>query len=214
VDSNYHNTRLKRDPKESLVWKAIVDHLHSKVLTQPIRSSLDLGCGYGDFSKHLKAEQKTAIDLEDLSEHQSSNVNFIQGSALKSLERLDPSFDLCFSSNLIEHLSQDEGHELIHTIWKKLKPGGMLLLLQPNFRFCYRRYFDDYTHKTIYTDEGLSGLLQSQGFHVTIFKPRFLPFSMRGSLLPKTYGLTKLYLDLGSPILGAQMLIGGIKPKA
>lgn len=177
----------------------------------PIQSSLDLGCGYGDFSRHLKAKQKTAIDLEDLSEYQASDVRFLQSST-SSLGDLEiDELDLCFASNLLEHLSKEEGEDLLRWVWSKLRPGGRILLLQPNFRYCYRNYFDDYTHKTIYTDEGLSGFLQSLGFEVEIRKPRYLPFSMRGSLLPKTYFLTRTYLEMGSPLLGAQMLIGGIK---
>ncbi len=211
MPSIYHETRLKRDPKESLVWKAIVEHLQSKHIPATIPNSLDIGCGYGDFSRHLRASAKVAIDLEDLSAHQAPDVDFIQGSVLEEVTSLPQHFDLCFSSNLMEHLTQEEGAHLVESIHQRLAPGGRLLLLQPNFRFCYRRYFDDYTHKTIYTDEGLSGLLQSVGFKIELCKPRFLPFSMRGSLLPKTYTLTRLYLELGSPILGAQMLIGAIK---
>ena len=207
MGQEYFETRLKRDPNETKVWKAIVDHLQSNYFNKTIETSLDLGCGYGDFSRHIQANKRIAIDLEDVSAYQSEKVEFKQCSVSDLRNQLNEQVDLVFSSNLLEHLSREAGHELFEDIKATLKPNGLLVLLQPNFRFCFRNYFDDYTHQTIYTDQGLSGMVESHGFQLKVVRPRYLPFSMRGNLLPKTYWLTRLYLELGSPILGAQMLV-------
>jgi SAM-dependent methyltransferase len=207
MGQEYFETRLKRDPNEKKVWNAIVDHLHRTVLPKKVGVSLDIGCGYGDFSRFIKAERRIALDQGDLSQQQDQGVEFFQCDVAQLKEKISGGVDLAFASNLLEHLERDQGHTFIEEVKEILNPGGLLVLLQPNFRFCYKNYFDDYTHVTIYTDEGLSGMLQSHGFELMSVKPRYLPFSMRDGLLPKTYGLTRLYLELGSPILGAQMLL-------
>ena len=207
MGQEYFETRLKRDPNEQKVWHAIVDHLHKTVLPKRIGTSLDIGCGYGDFSRFIKADRRIALDQGDLGRHQGDGVEFFQCDVTELKTRISGGVDLAFASNLLEHLERDQGHTFIEEVNELLTPGGLLVLLQPNFRFCYRNYFDDYTHRTIYTDEGLSGMVQSHGLKLLHIKPRYLPFSMRGGLLPKTYSLTRLYLELGSPILGAQMLL-------
>ena len=80
------------------------------------------------------------------------------------------------------------------------------MFLQPNFRYCAQSYFDDYTHRTIFTDQSLTAWARAAGLEPVVSKPRFLPFSMN-SRLPTTYWLTRLYLALGSPVLGAQLLV-------
>ena len=47
-----------------------------------------------------------------------------------------------------------------------LRPGGRLLVIQPNFRYAFREYFDDYTHRSMFTDVSLPNLLRAQGFEI------------------------------------------------
>jgi hypothetical protein len=90
-----------------------------------------------------------------------------------------------------------------------LRPGGRLLLVQPNFRIAYRRYFDDYTHRAIFTDLSLANLLRSHGFTIELVEPRFLPYSMRNRRLPIPGWAVRAYLN--SPIRpwAGQMLVIG-----
>ena len=55
---------------------------------------------------------------------------------LRSVE--DGSVDFVFASNLFEHLRQDEFAVVLQQVRTKLKPGGTLNILQPNYRFAYR----------------------------------------------------------------------------
>ena len=54
------------------------------------------------------------------------------------------------------------------------------MVIQPNFRYAYRRYFDDFTHRSVFTDVSLPNMLRAQGFSVEDVRPKFLPYSMRG----------------------------------
>ena len=60
--------------------------------------------------------------------------------------------------------------------------------------------------KVLMEEISLRDYLKSKGFRIKFVNPSYLPFSMKG-ILPKTYFLTKLYLELNSPILGKQMLV-------
>jgi SAM-dependent methyltransferase len=101
--------------------------------------------------------------------------------------------DLVFASNFMEHLDQTEFSILLPKIHDVLKPQGKLVLLQPNYRLYPERYFDDKTHKTIFSDENISGFLEGYGFVIRKLIPGLLPFSMK-SRLPKWSFLVRLYL--------------------
>ena len=74
-------------------------------------------------------------------------------------------------------------------------PGGRFIAIQPNFRLEPRRYFDDYTHRTAYTDAGFQDFLRSLGWRVEHAEPRFTPFTMK-SRIPTAEWLVSLYLAL------------------
>ena len=90
--------------------------------------------------------------------------------------------DFAFASNLFEHLSQGELVRLLDGLRRILSPRGTLNIIQPNFRYAYREYFDDYTHVAVYTDVGLCDLLRANGFDIIDMKPRFLPLSIKSRL--------------------------------
>ena len=80
-------------------------------------------------------------------------------------------------------------------------------MIQPNFRYAYRHYFDDYTHRSTFTHVSLANLLRSTGLRILRVEPRFLPYSMRESRLPVRPWLVRAYLR--SPIRprAGQMLV-------
>jgi hypothetical protein len=67
-------------------------------------------------------------------------------------------------------------------------------------------YFDDYTHKTPFTDAGFADFLESLGWQIIHREPRFLPFSMKARL-PKWSWLVKIYLALPYRPVAGQFLI-------
>ena len=118
----------------------------------------------------------------------------------------DGSFDVVFASNLIEHLERPAATALLAGARRVLRPGGRLILVQPNFRLDPGRYFDDFTHVAIYTDRSLHDYLVSEGWEVTHLEPRFLPLTMKSRAASLSF-LVPLYLR--SPIrpLAGQMLV-------
>lgn len=204
-DKNYHKTRFKFDPGRVKVWTAITEYLQPYVGKN--KTVFDLGSGYGDFINLIKAKKKYALDISPaVKDYINKDVTFINKPST-SLEAIATnSVDVVFSSNMMEHLDRTQLEQTMKGVKRIIKSGGVMILIGPNFRYAYKNYFDDYTHKTIFTHVSLNDAMFEYGFRAIKVVPKFLPLSLK-SRLPKSYLLTKLYLN--SPIhpLGKQMLL-------
>jgi SAM-dependent methyltransferase len=177
-------------------------------LPSPPKRILDLGAGYGDFINGAEGGDKWAVDAwANFTQHLSPGVKGLVADIRRPISGLpEKHFDLCFTSNVLEHFSIEEGEMVLEQVKKALRPGGYFVALQPNFPFCVKTYFDDYTHRTIFTHESLANFLSAKGFKVALVRPRYLPFSFK-SRLPRSVLLAKLYLSLPWRPMGAQMLV-------
>ena len=123
-------------------------------------------------------------------------------------------FDRIFISNFFEHLrNKEELVEIISFCFEALKPRGSLLVIQPNFKYSYKEYYDFIDHQLPITHLSLQELLQTVGFEIDLILPRFLPFSTKGR--PASPLLLKVYLKLPFlwRFLGGQMFVKASKPK-
>lgn len=205
-DGGYHESRLTKDSKREAVWAALWRYFFSSRIGAD-DCVLDLGCGYGEFINQVKARRRIGIDLWDgMPSHVAPGVEAIVG-PVTDLSRIeDGSVDYAFSSNLFEHLTKDELAQLLEQLKSKLAPGGTLTTLQPNYRFCAREYFDDYTHVTVWSHVSLADFLGAKGFEVLEVRPRFLPLTVK-SRLPVWAPLIAAYLASPVKPLGKQMLL-------
>ena len=187
------------------MWAEIGRYLQRYVPAEG--SVLDLGAGYCSFVNHVRAAQRHALDIAaSFVGHAEPGVTTHVGTC-DDLSGFPPGrFDVVFASNLLEHLEWPAIDRTLAEVRRVLKPAGRLLLIQPNFRYCPREYFDDYTHRTIFTHVGLADLLTARGFAVERVDPRFLPFSFK-SRAPKWGFLVALYLRLPMRPFAKQMLL-------
>lgn len=211
--NDYFSIRLSEDPRRRSVWQEITSYLAPWIRVSD--RVAELGAGYADWIQSVRAHTRLAIDQD-----KGILARALDGVDVRCMSVTDASLrnvlagsTVVCASNLLEHLSYEEGAQVVRVVFEALPRDGRLILIQPNFRFAYRRYFDDYTHRSIYTDEGLSGLLKSVGFRLARVEARFLPFSMRQtpSWLPLRH-LVRWYLR--SPIRprAGQMLLIAEKP--
>ena len=206
----YHEVRFPYDPRRAAVWRALCRYLQPWVDSG--EGLLELGAGYGEFSREIVAAQKWALE-------QNGNLVQYWGHAVTPLIQsvLDPwpiaagSLGTVFASNFFEHFTLEQGAEILAQAWRVLHPGGRLIVVQPNFRLEPRRYFDDYTHRTAYTDNGFRDFLRSLDWKIVHCEPRFVPFSMK-SRLPTAEWLVRLYLSLLWRPLAGQFLVVAEKP--
>ena len=209
--NDYYETRYVFDKGRSQVWKAITEYLQSNIA--PNATVLDLGSGYCDFINNVKAQVKIAVDgNKESAKHCKEGVQFIQSDVTDLSQVASSSVDVVFASNLLEHLDDEQLSTMFDEINRITRKDAKVILMQPNFRYCASEYFDDYTHKKVFSHVSLSDFLRHNNFRPIKIYPRFLPFSLK-SILPKSYWLTKLYLMQPFKIFAKQMLIIGIKSK-
>lgn len=209
LQQEYFNSRFTYDPRRETAWKEVARYLQELYI--PVDSRvLDLGAGYCDFINRIEARERYALDLfARLEEYAAADVVCRVGPCTDLSAFGDGAIDVIFASNLFEHLSRDDLLRTLVEIKRVLRPAGRLILLQPNFRYCYRTYFDDYTHLQVFTDEGLKDLLHAIGMRVTVMRKRFLPVNMKSTLrrnLPFLGALVYLYLRSPFKPRAAQML--------
>lgn len=205
TNKNYHKTRFKYDPGRIKVWKAITEYLQPFVGTD--KTVLDLGCGYGDFINLVQAKKKFALDLSpDVKNHINNDIEFINKPSTSLEDVSSNTLDVVFSSNLMEHLDRTQLDQTMKEVKRCMKKDGTLILIGPNFRYAYKEYFDDYTHKTVFTHVSLADFMYEYGFRSIKNMPKFLPLTLK-SRLPKSYFLTKFYLNSPFKLMAKQMLL-------
>lgn len=206
MTEGYHRSRFAPDPRRDVLWRSLWRH-HFRALVPADGCVLDLGCGYGSFINQVAARRRIAVDAwPEFPEHLAPGIEAIVGSVSDLGPLDDGSVDFAFASNLFEHLPQAEFAATLEALRRTLAPGGTLTILQPNYRYAYREYFDDYTHVQVYSHVSLADFLAAHGWEVFDVRPRFLPLTVK-SRLPVWPALIKLYLASPLKPLGKQMLV-------
>lgn len=207
ADGAYHQTRLPYDEKRRTLWSALWKFHFSKYIAQS-DCVLELGSGYADFINNVRARRRIALDswpgfLDHIAKEVEGHVVDVT-----DLSFVEPdSVDFAFASNVFEHLSKDALSMVLGQLRQKLTRRGRLAILQPNYRYAFKEYFDDYTHVAVYSDESLCDFLAAHGYEVLERYPRFMPLTIKNRKMIVSESLIRLYLSLPVKPLGKQMLI-------
>lgn len=192
------------------IWQALVDEIFTPMIA-PGATVLDLGCGFGEFLRHVKCGRRIGVDVNTLAAERltASGVEFHQ-SHIHRLDFLpDGSVDFVFSSNVLEHLPDKP---IIDTVLleahRVLKPGGHLVLMGPNVRLLPGAYWDYWDHHVAITDRSLAEGLRLAQFTVLDQIPAFMPYTTK-SALPTAAWMVRLYLRNRWmwPLFGKQFLL-------
>jgi hypothetical protein len=206
MSDGYHASRFAADPRRDVLWRALWQY-HFRHLVPPDGCVLDLGCGWGNFINHVVARRRIALDCwEEFPRHLAPGIEAVLGKVTDLAGIEDGAVDFAFASNLFEHLAQDEFVAALAALRPKLSARGTLTILQPNWRYAWREYFDDYTHRQPWSDIGLADFLAANGWEVFDLQPRFMPLTVK-SRLPVMPWLIRLYLASPLKPLGKQMLL-------
>jgi SAM-dependent methyltransferase len=196
------------------VWSVLCSRFFQRYVPADA-TVLELGSGYGEFSRHIRARRKIAVDVNPgAGACLPPDVEFHSSTAEDLSAVMSQSVDVCFSSNLFEHLpSKDALDRVLLEARRVLKPGGRYVALQPNLRYAPGEYWDYYDHVLPLTHLSCSEAFAKAGFEVLEVIDRFVPFSTR-SRLPQSPWLVRLYLafPLAWRVLGRQFLIVARKP--
>jgi len=208
----YYAGRYADVPGRNAVWQELCAYMQQYM---PANAEvLDIGAGYCSFINNITAAGKHALDIyPGFTQYAGAGVTVHAGSCCAMTMFPAEKFDVVFASNLLEHLTADETAPALNEIIRVLKPGGSLLLMQPNFRYAGAAYFDDHTHRQIFTHVGLAGLLEAAGFRIEKVVPRFIPFSFK-SRLPAWRWLVAIYVRMPIRPFARQMFLVARKPGA
>lgn len=203
----YHAAHLPEHPARAGIWRIVAQHLAKWI--PPQAHVLEIGAGYCHWINNVTAARRVAIDLwPDFTQHAGPGVDARVVDASTGLASLgEQAFDVVLASNVLEHFEPDAAATIVAGVATLLRPRGRFIVIQPNFRYAFRRYFDDYTHRSVFTHESLASLLRASGFELELVQPRFLPYSMRAARGEVPSWLIRAYL--ASPIkpMAGQMLL-------
>jgi SAM-dependent methyltransferase len=191
-----------RFPAEGLrqkdaIWRVLCGRFFQKYVARDA-VVLDLGAGYCEFLRNIECGERIAVDLnEDVHRFvpPGTRVVLAPSHALGNTVA-EASVDVVFVSNFFEHLPDKQTFiATLQEIHRVLRPGGKLLVLQPNIRAVGGRYWDFIDHQIALTDRSLAEGVAAVGFDVTEVIPKFLPYTTR-SRVPQSPALVGLYLKV------------------
>ena len=192
-----------------LLWQTLVESYFQQFVG-PTDTVLDVAAGYCEFINAIRAGTKLAIDLNPTAAVMAApDVEVLRCRSTELPESLDGSIDVAWVSNFFEHLrDSDELLATLEGIRRVLRPGGRLLVLQPNIRLTKEAYWDFVDHSLPITEKSLAEALALTGFEIETMKVRFLPYTTE-SRLPIVPALIRLYLKvpLAQHLLGKQTFV-------
>ena len=199
--------------RKDAIWREIAAYLQRFV--DPGAVVVDIACDRGDFVRNIRAREKWGTDLRDVSAHLDDDVRFVRADGL-GLGAVLPGghFDVVFMSNYLEHLpSGDAVVRQLEVARGLLKPGGRVIVLQPNVRLVGGRYWDFIDHSVALTEHSLEEAAHLAGLRTVRTIVRFLPFTTK-SRLPQHPRLVRAYLALPPVwlLLGKQTLYLAERP--
>ena len=196
--------------RKGAVWEELARFLQRYV--PETARVLDIACDRGVFIANIRAAEKWAVDVRDVSAHLPADVRFVQADGLALTDVLPTaSFDVVFMSNYLEHLpSTDAVIEQLMVVRDLLAPSGVVVVLQPNIRLVGDSYWDFLDHKTPLTEKSLVEAAETAGIATVELITRFLPYTTK-SRWPQHRLLVRAYLATRAvwPFFGRQTLYVG-----
>ena len=209
LDRLYRHRFSREDATRKLaVWAEIVRFLARWI--PPESAVLDIACDEGYFIRNVRAAERWATDIREVGGALGDGVRFVRVDGLELATALPGRhFDVAFMSNYLEHLPSSEAVVAqMRQVHRILKPGGRMIVLQPNIRLVGGAYWDFLDHRTPLTDRSLAEAAEASGFAVERLIPQLLPYTTK-SRLPQHPALVRAYLRVPPlwRLMGKQTLL-------
>jgi len=209
LQDEYHRRFGDRAEYRDRVWKVLCADFFSRYIPRDA-TVLDLGAGWGEFTRNVEAREKYAIDLNpETGRRVEGFARFIQQDCSRPWPLADASLDVVFTSNFLEHLpAKDLVDDTLREARRCLKPGGRIVCVGPNVRYVPGAYWDFWDHHIPITDLSMAEALELQGFAVEERIDRFLPYTMSGNReTPLAFVRAYLRMPFAWPLFGKQFLV-------
>lgn len=184
IDGSYQHDALHNGPALQRAWHRDKFNLFERRFPiGPGERGIDVGCGSGVITNHLADRGCKMLGVDG----NTQAVAFAQQayeraacrfeiSLVDDLDATLQSFDFAVCLEVIEHLYEPQGIDLVSSIYSRLKPGGRLLLTTPNYRGAWPAIewlmdrsssapkLDEDQHVSHYYRRSLSDLLMRAGY--------------------------------------------------
>ena len=132
---------------------------------------------------------RSGTDISSKSKDASPDLDIdIMNADGNSWPYADNTFDIVYSKSFIEHLTDPVS--FLNESYRVLKPGGTIVTLTPDWVSGYKKFFDDYTHKSPFTVVSLKNIKTASGFeNVEAYPFRQLPFTWNSPVLNSICGI-------------------------
>jgi SAM-dependent methyltransferase len=191
------------------LWRVLCEDFFQRYVG-PADTLVDLGAGTCEFLQAIRCGTKVAVDLNPDVTTYAGDATVLNRPGSDMSPLADGSVDVVFCSNFFEHLPNKTAVvETMRECHRVLRPGGKLLILNPNIRYLAGRYWDYLDHHTPLTHLSMVEALELTGFTPDEVIPRFLPYTVKGRPTSRNLTLVRFYLHLRPvwPLFGRQMFI-------
>ena len=169
--------------------RLIFETLDSQLPDWREKRILDAGCGTGAILQRLgNAERNVGVDLapEAISFCRKRGLNNVQQGNVCALPFEDASFDAVISSSVLYHEWVSDIDVAIREMYRVLRPGGLVLINVPAFRFLHSGHDDAVMTARRFRKPEIRRLLLSQNFKIrrlTYWTSLLFPFAVAARTL-------------------------------
>jgi ubiquinone/menaquinone biosynthesis C-methylase UbiE len=135
--------------------KKLINYLIRRFDLKKNSKILELGCGRGEFLNefHLSGLNAYGVDISDF-----ETVDIDK----EKLPYKDNFFDIIYSKSVIEHFYYPD--KIFEEAYRVLKPGGLIITLTPEWKYIYKSFYEDFTHRVPFTKVSLKDIHEMNDF--------------------------------------------------
>jgi SAM-dependent methyltransferase len=210
----YQNRFEANATYRNAVWKILCKDFFGKFIGAS-ETILDLGAGWGEFTRNIEANKKYAMDLNpDCALRISGYAEFLMQDCSAPWPLANGQLDRVFTSNFLEHLpTKDAIISTLKEALRCLRPGGTIICMGPNVALVPGVYWDYWDHYIPISDKSMAEALELAGFQIEMARARFLPYTMSGGRNPPLLAVKAfLRVPLLWRLFGKQFLVVARKP--
>lgn len=215
--SNWHTEETR--PDDIKYYKEYI-RSHRLLPKEKDASILEIGCGMGNLLLALKelGFKKTIgidIDKSQAKSCQSLGLNVESTDAISFLNNASEKYDRIFLLDVLEHMPKPDQVVLLRSIYKALKPDGLLALSVPNALSPLGMFFEniDWTHYCSFSPTSLGFVLKNAKFHDFILRPTHRESAEILKLKKPWIDLYKAEFGFENPILTPSVMAVCFKEK-